>query len=143
RGIVAGHWQIAAAHHHERAERDQPDDQQERDRLAENRETRTVVHCCGPISLAAAGVCDSPAGVAWIPWLARNSASATCSSALRSFSFSWTASMSTMSRATRALPAACSYRLARISSTVFVVSPRSPTLNATLESAAAASAWAS
>ena len=45
---------------------------------------------------------------AWIPWLARNSASAACSSALRSFSFSWTMSMFTRSLATRAFPADCS-----------------------------------
>ena len=40
----------------------------------------------GPISLAAGAF--SAAGAAWIPWLARNSASAACSRALRSLSFS-------------------------------------------------------
>jgi hypothetical protein len=64
----------------------------------------TSVDYPGPISFSVvAAACGVPA--AWMPWLARNSASAFCSSALRSFSFSTTTLMSTLSFATRALPA--------------------------------------
>src|SRR5213594_4443664 len=84
----------------------------------------------GPISFTPAGASAAPE--AWIPWLARNSARAACSRALRSPSFSCRTSMSTRSLATRAFPADCSYRFARISSTDFKESPRSPILNATL-----------